>query len=44
MLKPHMEALILSVLHIPPEKHPTQNGVIAGQKYAHIGLKQNLLR
>ena len=31
MLKPYMEVLILSVPHIPPEKHPTENGVIAGK-------------
>ena len=31
MLKPYMEGLILSVLHVPPEKHPTENGVIAGK-------------
>ena len=23
------EVLILLVLHVPPEKHPTENGVIA---------------
>ena len=31
MLKPYMEVLILSVLHVPPEKHPTENGIIAGK-------------
>ena len=31
MLKPSMEVLILSVLPVPPEKHPTENGVIAGK-------------
>ena len=31
MLKRYMEALILSVLHVPAEKHPTENGVIAGK-------------
>ena len=25
------EVLILSVPHVPPEKHPTENGVIAGK-------------
>ena len=30
-LRPYMEVLILSVLHVPPEKHPTENGVIAGR-------------
>ena len=29
MLKPYMEVLILSVLHVPPEKHPKENGVKA---------------
>ena len=29
MLKPYMEVLILSVLHVPPEKQSTENGVIA---------------
>ena len=29
MLKPYMEVLILSVLHVPPEKRPTENGVNA---------------
>ena len=24
-------SLILSVLHVPPEKHPTENGVTAGK-------------
>ena len=31
MLKQYMEVLILSVLHVPQEKHPTENGVIAGK-------------
>ena len=31
MLKPYMEVLILSVLQVPPEKHPTENGVIEGK-------------
>ena len=31
MLKPCVEVLILLVLHMPPEKHPTENGVIAGK-------------
>ena len=31
MLKPCMEVLILSVLHVPPEKYSTENGVIAGK-------------
>ena len=31
MLKPHMEVLILSVLHVPPEKNPKENSVIAGK-------------
>ena len=31
ILKPYMDVLILSVLHVPPEKHPTENGVIAGE-------------
>ena len=31
MLKPYMEVLILSVLHVPPGKHPTENDVIAGK-------------
>ena len=31
MLKPYMEVLILSALHVPPEKHSTENGVIAGK-------------
>ena len=31
MLKPHMEVLILSDLHVPPEKHPKENGVITGK-------------
>ena len=28
MLKPYMGALILSVLHVPPEKHQTENSVV----------------
>ena len=32
MLKPYMEVLILLVLHVPPEKHPTENGVTACRK------------
>ena len=35
MLEPYMEVLILSVLHVPPEKHPTENGVIAGKLQSH---------
>ena len=31
MLKPYMEVLILSVLHVPPEKDPTENRIIAGK-------------
>ena len=31
MLKPYVEIFILSVLHVPPEKHPTRNGVTAGK-------------
>ena len=31
MLKQCMEVLILLVLHIPPEKYPTENGVFAGK-------------
>ena len=31
MLKPYMEVLNLLVLHVPPEKHPTENGVVAGK-------------
>ena len=31
MLKPYMEVLILEVLHVPPEKHPTENDIIAGK-------------
>ena len=31
MLKPYVEIFILSVLHVPPEKHPTRNDVIAGK-------------
>ena len=34
-LKPDMEVVILSVLHVSPEKHPTENGVIAGKLYSH---------
>ena len=30
-VKPYMEVLILWALHVPPEKHPTENGVIAGK-------------
>ena len=29
MLKPYMEVLILSVLHLSPEKQSTESGVIA---------------
>ena len=35
MLKPFMEVLMLLVLHVPPEKHPTENGVIAGKLLSH---------
>ena len=35
MLEPYMEVFILSVLHVPPEKHPTENGVIAGKLQSH---------
>ena len=35
MLKPYMEVLSLSVLHLPHEKHPTENGVIAGRLQSH---------
>ena len=35
MLKPYMEVLILSVLHVPPEKHPTENSTIAGKLKSH---------
>ena len=31
MLTPYAEVLILSALHVPPEKRPTENGVIAGK-------------
>ena len=31
MLTPYMEVLILSVLQVPREKHPTENGIIAGK-------------
>ena len=47
MLKPYMEVLILSVLHVPPEKHPTENGIIAGKLKPHqmiIETKQVLFR
>ena len=47
MLKPYMEVLILSVLHVPPEKHPTENGTIAGKLKLHqmiIETKQVLFR
>ena len=33
--KPHMEASILSVLHVPHEKYPTESGVIPGKSYSH---------
>ena len=26
----------LSVLHVPPEKHPTENGEIAGKLLSHL--------
>ena len=35
MLKPYMEVLILYVLHLPPEKRPAENGVIAGKLQSH---------
>ena len=35
MLKPYIEILILSVLRVPPEKYPTENGVIAGKLKSH---------
>ena len=35
MLKPCMEVLILSILHVPPEKHPTENGIIGGKLWSH---------
>ena len=36
MLKPYVEVSILSVPHVPPEKHhPTENGVIAGKLQSH---------
>ena len=35
----HVEAicgvLILSAIHVPPEKHPAENGVIAGKVLWH---------
>ena len=31
MLKPYMEVLILLILHVPPEKHPIESGVITGK-------------
>ena len=31
ILKPYMEFLILLVLHVPPEKHPTEKDIIAGK-------------
>ena len=37
MLKLYTEVLILSVLHVPPEKHPTENGVIAEKLW--LGIK-----
>ena len=36
MLKPYMEVLTLSVLHVPPEEHLTENGVIAGKLDSRI--------
>ena len=34
-LKPCKEVLTLSVLHVPHEKHPTENGIVAGKLKLH---------